>query len=80
MSRAHALPIRNDELVFRKTWRQLFVSRSGALKFGSQCIAISIDCKKVAPDHREVLQPWRTKATGLDAVEWATRAVNLGVG
>jgi imidazole glycerol-phosphate synthase subunit HisF len=52
----------------------------GATKFGSQCIVVSIDCKKVAPDRWEVFSHGGRKATGLDAVEWAKRAVSLGAG
>ncbi|MCS7276742.1 MAG: imidazole glycerol phosphate synthase subunit HisF [Dehalococcoidia bacterium] len=55
----------------------------GAHRFGSQCIVVAIDAKRVAPDRWEVYiyggreggQP-----TGLDAVEWAVRAVELGAG
>ncbi|HXT40281.1 MAG TPA: imidazole glycerol phosphate synthase subunit HisF [Candidatus Angelobacter sp.] len=53
---------------------------AGAEKFGSQCIVVSIDCKKVAPDKWEVFSQGGRKATGLDAVEWAKRAVSLGAG
>src|SRR5471030_886160 len=54
--------------------------REGAEKFGSQCIVVSIDAKKVAPDKWEVFSHGGRKATGLDAVEWARRAVSLGSG
>src|SRR2546427_2043698 len=54
--------------------------RAGAEKFGSQCIVVSIDAKKVAPDKWEVFSHGGRKPTGLDAVEWATRAVSLGAG
>jgi imidazole glycerol-phosphate synthase subunit HisF len=54
--------------------------RAGAEKFGSQCIVVSIDAKKVAPDRWEVFSHGGRKSTGLDAVEWATKAVNLGAG
>ncbi len=54
--------------------------RQGAEKFGSQCIVVSIDAKKVAPDRWEVFSHGGRKSTGLDAVEWATRAVSLGAG
>jgi imidazole glycerol-phosphate synthase subunit HisF len=54
--------------------------RSGAEKFGSQCIVVSIDAKKVAPDRWEVFSHGGRKATGLDAVAWATRTVSLGAG
>ncbi len=55
----------------------------GAHRFGSQCIVVAIDAKRVAPDRWEVFiyggreggQP-----TGLDAVEWAVRAADLGAG
>jgi cyclase len=54
--------------------------RAGAEKFGSQCIVVSIDAKKIAPDRWEVFTHGGRKATGLDAVEWARRAVSLGGG
>lgn len=54
--------------------------RQGAEKFGSQCIVVSIDAKKVAPDRWEVFSHGGRKATGLDAVEWAKKAVALGSG
>ena len=53
---------------------------AGAERFGSQCIVVSIDAKKVAPDRWEVFGQGGRKATGLDAVEWAVRAVGLGAG
>ncbi len=53
---------------------------AGAERFGSQCIVVSIDAKKVAPDRWEVFSHGGRKATGLDAVEWARRAVALGAG
>jgi cyclase len=54
--------------------------RAGAEKFGSQCIVVSIDAKRVAPDRWEVFSHGGRKATGLPAVEWAARAVELGAG
>jgi len=54
--------------------------RAGAEKFGSQCIVVSIDAKRVAPDRWEVYSHGGRKPTGLDAVEWAKRAVKLGAG
>jgi cyclase len=54
--------------------------RAGAEKFGSQCIVVSIDAKRVAPDRWEVFSHGGRKSTGLDAVEWAVRAVALGSG
>ncbi len=54
--------------------------RAGAEKFGSQCIVVSIDAKRVAPDKWEVFSHGGRKATGLDAVDWARKAVALGAG
>src|SRR6184192_2615727 len=54
--------------------------RAGAEKFGSQCIVVSIDAKKVAPDKWEVFSHGGRKSTGLDAVDWAKKAVALGSG
>ena len=54
--------------------------RAGAEKFGSQCIVVSIDAKKVAPGHWQVFSHGGRKQTGLDAIEWARKAVALGAG
>src|SRR3989442_15737143 len=54
--------------------------RAGAEKFGSQCIVVSIDAKKVEPGRWQVFSHGGRKATGLDAIEWAQRAVSLGAG
>src|SRR6266853_6103209 len=54
--------------------------RAGAEKFGSQCIVVSIDAKKVAPGQWQVFSHGARKSTGLDAVEWAKRAVSFGAG
>jgi cyclase len=54
--------------------------RAGAEKFGSQCIVVSIDAKKVAADKWEVFSHGGRKVTGLDALDWAKRAVALGAG
>ncbi|MFZ4819157.1 MAG: imidazole glycerol phosphate synthase subunit HisF [Limisphaerales bacterium] len=54
--------------------------RQGAEKYGSQCIVVSIDAKKVGPDRWGVFAAGGRKETGLDAVEWACRACELGAG
>jgi cyclase len=54
--------------------------RAGAEKFGSQCIVVSIDARKAGPDRWEVFSHGGRKPTGLDAVEWARKAVSLGAG
>jgi imidazole glycerol-phosphate synthase subunit HisF len=53
---------------------------AGAEKFGSQCIVVSIDAKKTAPDHWEVFAQGGRKPTGLDAIAWAVEAVRRGAG
>ena len=55
----------------------------GAQRFGSQCIVIAIDAKRVRDNgyHRwEVCTHGGRKPTGLDALEWAKKAVALGAG
>src|ERR1051325_2465926 len=54
--------------------------RAGAEKFGSQRIVVSIDAKKVAPDRWDVFSHGGRKPAGVEAVEWAKRAVSLGAG
>lgn len=54
--------------------------RAGAETFGAQCVVLSIDAKRVAPGRWEVLTHGGRKETGLDAVEWAVRGVELGAG
>ena len=53
---------------------------AGAARFGSQCIVVSIDAKRIAPDRWEVFTHGGRKPTGLEAVEWAERACALGAG
>lgn len=53
---------------------------AGADRFGSQCIVVSIDAKKTAPDRWEVFVQGGRKPTGLDAVAWASEAVQRGAG
>lgn len=54
--------------------------RGGAEKFGSQCVVVSIDAKRVAPDRWEVFAQGGRQATGLEVVEWARKVVDLGSG
>ena len=52
--------------------------------FGSQCIVVAIDAKQVSKKDEtrrwEVFTHGGRKSTGLDAVEWAKKMVNLGAG
>src|SRR5258706_12612351 len=50
--------------------------RAGAEKFGSQCIVVSIDAKKVAPERWEVLSHGGRTATGREAGAWARESVS----
>lgn len=56
---------------------QLVADASG--RFGSQCIVVAIDAKRVG-DHWEVFTHGGRKPTGLDAVAWAKKMVELGAG
>jgi cyclase len=57
--------------------------RQAAQRFGSQCIVVNIDPKRVQKDGREV---WEVhthggrKPTGLEAVAWAREVERLGAG
>jgi len=54
--------------------------RAGAEKFGSQCIVVSIDAKRIGPEKWGVFSHGGRKETGLDAIDWARQAVTLGAG
>jgi cyclase len=54
--------------------------RAGAEKFGSQCIVVSIDAKRVRLDQWEVFSHGGRKPTGLEVVSWAQQVVALGAG
>jgi cyclase len=51
----------------------------GAKKFGSQCIVVAIDAKREGSSWR-VFTNAGTKATDLDAIEWAIETVRKGAG
>ncbi len=52
----------------------------GAKLFGRQCIVLAIDARKSGERKWEVYVQGGRKATGIDAVEWAKKAVDLGAG
>ncbi len=58
--------------------------RKAANNFGSQCIVVAIDAKatieREMPSGYQVFSYGGTKATGLDAIEWAKQAVKMGAG
>jgi len=51
-----------------------------AIRFGSQCIVVAIDAKRVADGRFEVFTHGGRTATGLDAIEWAARMEKMGAG
>ncbi|WP_086313976.1 imidazole glycerol phosphate synthase subunit HisF [Enterococcus sp. 7F3_DIV0205] len=53
--------------------------KAGAEKFGSQCIVVAIDAKRME-DSWHVFVKGGREDTGLDAIEWAKKAVDLGAG
>jgi cyclase len=58
--------------------------RQAAERFGSQCIVVAIDAKRVntegEPSRWEIFTHGGRKPTGIDAVEWAQRMVDYGAG
>lgn len=53
--------------------------REAAETFGSQCIVVAIDAKRVQ-DHWEVFTHGGRNATGIDAYAWAERMADYGAG
>ena len=55
-------------------------------RFGSQCIVLSVDARTVPAGEQPTPSGWEVtthggrKGTGIDAVEWARRGQDLGVG
>ncbi len=58
--------------------------REAAESFGSQCIVVAIDAKKVSvgdePPRWEIFTHGGRKPTGIDVIEWAAKMVDLGAG
>jgi cyclase len=56
-----------------------------AQRFGSQCVVLSVDARRVAPPGQhgasfEVTTHGGRRGTGIDAAAWAVRGAELGVG
>ena len=51
----------------------------GAVKYGSQCVVLSVDVKRV-DGHFHVFSKGGREDTGLDAIDWIRRGVKLGAG
>ncbi len=61
------------------------IIRDGAREFGNQCIVLGLDSKQRPDDARfpsgcEVVIHGGRTPTGMDVIEWAKRAVDLGAG
>jgi len=54
--------------------------REAAEKFGTQCIVVAIDAKRVAAGNWEIFTHGGRRATGRDAVDWARAMTELGAG
>jgi cyclase len=60
--------------------------REASRRYGAQCIVLSVDARRVPADQRptpsgfEVTTHGGRRGTGIDAVEWAARGAELGVG
>ena len=58
--------------------------REAAARFGSQCIVVAIDVKRVSgegePSRYELFTHGGRKPTGIEAVEWATKMAEYGAG
>ena len=54
--------------------------QKAAEKFGSQCVVIAIDAKKMPDGSWHAFTAGGRKDTGVDAVRWAEEAVRLGAG
>ncbi|WP_374763166.1 imidazole glycerol phosphate synthase subunit HisF [Yunchengibacter salinarum] len=54
--------------------------RQLAEKFGSQCIVVAVDAKKVGPDKWEIFTHGGRTPTGLDAIDYARQVAEKGAG
>ena len=59
--------------------RPEFINES-AKRFGSQCIVVAIDAKRVADGKWNIFTHGGRNDTGIDAIEWAKEAYNRGAG
>jgi cyclase len=54
--------------------------REAATKFGSQCVVVAVDAKRIAPGKWEVFTHGGRRTTGIDTVDWCRQVVALGAG
>ena len=51
-----------------------------ARRFGSQCMVLSVEAKKIAPWRWEVYTDNGRERTGIDVIDWVKRGATLGAG
>ena len=51
-----------------------------ARRFGSQCMVLSVEAKRIGPERWEAFTDNGRESTGLDVIEWVKRCVGLGAG
>ena len=51
-----------------------------ARKFGSQCVVVAVDAKRVGPGSWHVFTHGGRRDTGIDTVQWCRQVVELGAG
>lgn len=61
--------VKNPEIIYK-----------AAKKFGSQCIVVAIDAKRIGQNQWEVFIESGKVSTGIDAKKWAKEVENLGAG
>jgi cyclase len=54
--------------------------KEAAERFGSQCVVVAIDAKRVGEDRYEIFTHGGREATGIDAVAYAREVESLGAG
>lgn len=61
--------VENPELIFE-----------GANRFGSQCIVLAVDARRIAENRWEVVTHGGRTDTGMDVIDWVKRGAALGAG
>lgn len=54
--------------------------KEAAEMFGSQCVVLAVDAKKVSENKWEIFTHGGRTATGIDAIEWSIKGWKLGAG
>ena len=54
--------------------------REASQKYGAQCVVVAVDAKKTGDNKWEIFTHGGRKPTGIDAIEYAIKACELGAG